>query len=150
MVALTREDWFHDRFSASLDHPMRIGVRKAFQDSIGHALNGATSQFTSALTFYAGIRLIEGGHVSFEDMYVTLMVAMMTAQSIGHSSTWTSSLDKGKIGAIKTWEFLDRQTKIDPDAEGCIPEQFEPRFDFKDVAFFYPARPQLVRMPPKT
>jgi ABC transporter transmembrane region len=79
-VALAREPWFVERYSASLDQPHRLGVRKAFRDSIGFSLNGAISQFTAALAFYAGTRLIQGGHVSFENMFVTMMVAMITAQ----------------------------------------------------------------------
>lgn len=144
MSGLTREQWFVDRFSASLDQPLQLGKRKAYRDSIGFALNGAIGQFTSALVFYAGLRLIEGGHVAFSDMYVTLMVAMITSQAVGRSSTFSSSLDKGRIGAIKTWEFLDRKTAIDPKLEGYVPEQFDPTFDFRNVAFRYPARPQQV------
>ncbi len=101
MVALTREPWFVDRYSASLDQPHRLGIRKAYRDSIGFALNGAMSQFTAALAFYSGLRLIQGGHVSFQDMFITLMVALITSQAVGRASTFSSSLDKGAIGAIK-------------------------------------------------
>lgn len=141
VVALTRERWFVDRYTASLDQPHRLGVTKAFRDSIGFALNGAISQFTSALAFYAGTRLIEGGHVSFEDMFVTMMVALITSQSVGRAATFSTSLDKGKIGAMKTFEFLERQTAIDPDKDGYVPQEFDPAFQFKDIAFTYPARP---------
>lgn len=146
VVALTRERWFVDRYSASLDQPHRLGVRKAFRDSIGFALNGAISQFTAALVFYSGIRLIEGGHVSFEDLFVTMMVALITSQSVGRASTFRASLDKGKIGAIKTFEFLERQTAIDPDKDGYIPQEFDPAFEFKNIAFTYPARPDQVNI----
>lgn len=144
MVALTRERWFVERYSASLEQPHQLGVKKAFRDSIGFALNGATGQFTAALAFYAGIRLIEGGNISFEDLFVTMMVAMITSNSVGRASTFRASLDKGKIGAIKTFEFLERQTAIDPDKDGYIPLEFDPAFQFKDIAFTYPARPDQV------
>lgn len=39
MVALTRESWFTERYSASLDHPQKLGNLKAFRDSIGFAFN---------------------------------------------------------------------------------------------------------------
>lgn len=132
------------RYTASLDQPHRLGKRKAFRDSIGFALNGSISQFTSALAFYAGTRLIEEGQVSFEGLFVTMMVATMTSQAVGRASTFRATLDKGKIGAIKTFEFLERQSLIDPDAEGIIPENFDPAFQFKDIAFTYPARPDQV------
>lgn len=40
-----------------------------------------------------------------------MMVAMMTSQAVGRASTFRATLDKGKIGAIKTFEFLERDTK---------------------------------------
>ncbi len=143
-MALGREPWFTDRFSASLDYPFSLGTRKSYRDSIGFALNYAIGQFTTALAYYAGLRLISGGHVSFMNMYITLMVALITSQSVGRSATFTTNLDRGKIAAIKTWEFLDRKTKIDPDKDGFIPQDFDPTFNFQDVAFTYPARPEQV------
>ena len=47
-------------------------------------------------------------------------------------------MDKGKVGAIETFEFLERQTAIDPDMDGYIPKEFDPTFQFKDIAFAYP------------
>jgi hypothetical protein len=146
VVALGQESWFVDRFSASLEYPHKLGLSKTYKDSLGFALNGAIAQFIAALTYYAGMRLIEGGHVSFQDVYVTLLTALVTTQALGRSSTFMASLDKGKIGAIKTWEIFDRQTTIDANLPGLEPSpaEFEPSFDFENVAFTYPARPNQV------
>ena len=48
-----------------------------------------------------------------------------------HSHRW----DKGKVGAIETFEFLERQTAIGHDMDGCIPKEFDPTFQFKVIAF---------------
>ena len=47
-------------------------------------------------------------------------------------------MDKGKVGAIATFEFLERQTAIDPAMDGCMPKEFDPTFQFKDIAFTDP------------
>ena len=47
-------------------------------------------------------------------------------------------MDKGKVGAIETFEFLERQTAIDLDMDGCIPKEFDPTFQFKNIAFTNP------------
>ncbi len=39
--------------------------------------------------------------MSFEGMFITLMVAMITTQGIGRAALFTVSLSKGKIGAAK-------------------------------------------------
>eukprot|EP00026_Physarum_polycephalum_P000633 Phypoly_transcript_00634.p1 GENE.Phypoly_transcript_00634~~Phypoly_transcript_00634.p1 ORF type:complete len:1124 (+),score=212.16 Phypoly_transcript_00634:900-4271(+) len=141
VVALTRESWFVDRYSASLESPHRLGVSKSFRDSIGVALQGSTGQFINALAFYAGLRLIQGGHVSFEHMFVTLMLAIVSAQALGRAAMFTISLHKGRIGASKTFEFIDKKSLIDPNQDGYVPEEFDPTFEFKNVGFRYPTRP---------
>lgn len=103
------------------------------------------AQFNFAVTYFAGVKFIEDGLVSFEDLFITMMVALMTSQSLGRASTFGASLDKGKLGAIKCFEFIERQTLIDPCKDGYIPKEFDPAFEFKNVAFTYPARPDQVR-----
>ncbi len=44
----------------------------------------------------------------------------------------------------QTFEFLERQTSIDPDKEGFIPNELDPSFEFRDIGFTYPARPHQV------
>ena len=44
-------------------------------------------------------------------------------------------VDKGTVGAIETFEFLERQTAIDLDMDGCIPKEFDPTFQLKSIAF---------------
>jgi ABC-type multidrug transport system fused ATPase/permease subunit len=141
VVALTRENWFVERYSASLEQPHHLGVSKSFRDSIGVALQGSTGQFINALAFYAGLRLIQGGHVSFSDMFVTLMVAIVSTQALGRAAMFTISLHKGKIGASKTFEFVERVSTIDPEKDGYVPPDFNPSFEFKNVSFSYPTRP---------
>ena len=53
-------------------------------------------------------------------------------------------MDKGKVGAIETFEFLERQTAIDPDMDGCIPKEVDPTFQFKDIAPTYPDQVSLL------
>ncbi|KAG5459568.1 MAG: ABC protein, partial [Olpidium bornovanus] len=73
-------------------------------------------------------------------MIVTMSVTI-TAQGLGRSSTFTSSWTKGKIAAIKTFELLYRKTSIDPDKPGDTPLHIDGDFDFKDITFAYPTRP---------
>lgn len=45
--------------------------------------------------------LVTGGHVSFSDMFVTLMIAIVSAQALGRAAMFTISLHKGRVGAFK-------------------------------------------------
>ena len=45
---------------------------------------------------------------------------------------------RAKSEPSKTFEFLERQTAIDPDMDGCMPKEFDPTFQFKDIALTFP------------
>ncbi|KAI8821160.1 P-loop containing nucleoside triphosphate hydrolase protein [Fimicolochytrium jonesii] len=139
--SLSKEDYFESKFAAAIERPHYLARRKAFLSSLGHGANQGFQMFTNALGFYAGIRLIESGTVDFERMFIVIMAIMISAQGMGRSSTFTTHIAKGKFAAFKTFELLDRKTEIDPDAPGYSHDTIEGEFEFKDVAFTYPARP---------
>ncbi|KAL7752500.1 hypothetical protein RI367_002034 [Sorochytrium milnesiophthora] len=141
VAALTQEGHFYDRFVDALAAPHKLAEDKAYKSSIGHGARTGFNQFANAIGFYAGIKLILAGHTTFPNMFVSIMAVMLTASGLGRSSTFTSALTKARISAIKTFALLDRVTEIDPDAPGEVPDNFDGTFDFKDIAFTYPARP---------
>lgn len=144
MESLNREEWFVEKYDASLDHPAQLGKRKAFRDSIPFALNGSVGQFSSALAFYAGLKFMLDGMFGFSDLFTCMMTIMLTAQALGRSSTFMSNVDKGKMAAVNTFEFMDRASLINPDDEGYVPSdaEFDPEFSFENIGFTYPARPK--------
>ncbi|KAJ3280944.1 Multidrug resistance protein 1 [Borealophlyctis nickersoniae] len=141
VASLTKESYFENRFAAAIAHPHKLAERKAYFSSIGHGANSGFQMFTNAVGFYAGIRLIAEGHLQFDNMFIVIMALMITAQGLGRSSTFTTHFTKGKFAAFNTFELMDRATKIDPDAAGYEPTDMKGEFEFKDIAFSYPARP---------
>jgi len=83
-----------------------MGKVKAYRDSLGGAVQKSFMQFTNAVGFYAGIRLIMGGHISFEDMFIAIICTMITTQQLGNSATFISNLSKGKTAAANVNEHL--------------------------------------------
>lgn len=83
-----------------------MGAKKAYKDSIGAALEKSCQPFTSAVAFYAGIRLIQTGHVSFPNLFIAISTTMTTSQQVGMSSTFVSALHKGRTAAQNVSESL--------------------------------------------
>lgn len=119
--ALDRQHWFVNRYSASLKWPHILSVSHAFRDAIAVAFNGSSNMFLSAVAFYAGVRLMQDGHVTFQSMFIALMVIMNTAQTVGRSASFTSTFLKGRMGAIVVYNLVDYPTKIDPYQDGFVP-----------------------------
>ncbi|EPB87935.1 hypothetical protein HMPREF1544_05226 [Mucor circinelloides 1006PhL] len=145
IASLNKQSYFEDRFFQTTEHPHKLTQRKAYLSSIGFALNRGIGLYTNAVSFYAGMRLIVNGTISFPQMFTTMTVMISTSENIGNSSVFASSLQRAKYSALATFEVLERQPKIDPQLEGIEPANgtVDGDIDFKDVRFAYPARPDI-------
>ncbi|KAI9482877.1 MAG: P-loop containing nucleoside triphosphate hydrolase protein [Benjaminiella poitrasii] len=144
VTALDRQQFFEDRYAKANERPHKMAVRRAYLSSIGFALLRGIMLYTSAVAFYAGIRLIMDGWINFLDMFTCMMSIMITAQTAGHGSVFTSTFTKAKIAAIAVFDIMDRKPEIDPELEGIEPPvgTLEGDVEFRDVAFSYPSRPE--------
>ncbi|KAJ3248678.1 ATP-binding cassette, sub-B (MDR TAP), member 4 [Chytriomyces hyalinus] len=144
VAALTREGYFMEKFAANLEGPHQKALEKAKYASLGNGVSQAVSQFANALGFYAGLRLVEARIITFEPVFKVLMAVMFTATGLGRSSTFVETFTKAKLSAIKTFSLIDRFTSIDPEDEDPkldMAPHIDGGFEFKNVAFTYPARP---------
>ncbi|KAJ8664037.1 hypothetical protein O0I10_000315 [Lichtheimia ornata] len=145
VAALNKQAHFEQKFSHALEYPHKLAIKKAYLSSIGYALQQGVMMYTNAVSFYAGVRLIDQGRIEFPDMMVCMMAVLITAQGIGRASVFTSTAAKAKNSAIAAFEVLDRKSEIDPDLEGMEPASSNIHGDiqFKDITFRYPARPDI-------
>jgi ABC-type multidrug transport system fused ATPase/permease subunit len=97
----------------------------------------------SAVGFYAGIRFIGQGWITFEEMFTVIMCLLITASSIGRGSVFVANYAKARNNALSIFALLDRVTKIDPDTPGHTPDSLAGEFSLTDIAFRYPARPDV-------
>lgn len=142
---MNKQSYFEDRFFQTTEHPHKLTQRKAYLSSIGFALNRGIGLYTNAVSFYAGMRLIVNGTISFPQMFTTMTVMISTSENIGNSSVFASTLEKAKYSALSTFEVLERQPKIDPQLEGIEPANgaIDGDIDFENIRFAYPARPDV-------
>jgi len=142
--SLTREKFWEDRYVANIMGPHKLALRKAYVASLGYGAQQGFNMWTTALGFYAGIRFVGVGLADFQDVFVVLLVLLMTSSTMGRTSLFVAKFVKGKHCAISTFELLDRKTLIDPENHhdedmGDITGDIE----LKDIAFRYPARPDI-------
>ncbi|KAJ1558809.1 Multidrug resistance protein 1 [Nowakowskiella sp. JEL0078] len=141
VAGLNRQEFFEERFAASVSGPHKLGIRKAVLASLGNGSTQAAQQLANAVGFYAGIRLADNCIGDLSGTFTVLMAVMITAQGLGRTSNFSITYNKAKISALKVFALIDRQTKIDPDNDGFIPESMDGDFEFKNISFTYPARP---------
>ncbi|KAI8081656.1 P-loop containing nucleoside triphosphate hydrolase protein [Halteromyces radiatus] len=143
VASLTRQAYFEQRYADATLPSHALAQRKAYLTSLGYAFSQATNIFTNAVAFYAGAIMISHGSINMQQMFVTLMTVLITAEGIGHVSTFTGVYAKAKQSTLTTFEVLFRKPAIDPDLEGNEPKTVDGQVDFSNIAFRYPARPQV-------
>ncbi|KAL0085182.1 P-loop containing nucleoside triphosphate hydrolase protein [Phycomyces blakesleeanus] len=143
VVSLNRQKYFEDKYYKATERPHRLAMRKAYLSSIGYALLQGIMIYTNAVAFYAGVRLIMGKYIDFNQMFISMTAIMITARSVGRGSVFASTYAKAKYSAIASFEIIERHPTIDPDLEGIEPSQSTIRGDvgFENVGFSYPTRP---------
>ncbi|KAG2198260.1 hypothetical protein INT47_004344 [Mucor saturninus] len=143
--ALNKQVYFEDKYYHATEGMHRLAKRRAYTSSIGFALLQATSLYTNAVGFYAGVRLIMQDKITLNEMVITMMSIMIMADSVGRSSVFITTFVKAKISAVAVFQALGREPKIDPDLEGIEPahSDIDGAIDFSNVSFRYPARPDV-------
>ncbi|ORX63120.1 P-loop containing nucleoside triphosphate hydrolase protein [Hesseltinella vesiculosa] len=145
VASLNKQAYFEARYYKTTDHPHRLAVRKAYTSSFGYACILGIPLFAQGIAFYAGLRFIAKGWITYTDMFTSLIVLMMGAQGVGQSMVFQKAFSKGKMSAIDVFDLIDRRVKIDPDLEGIEPtyDAIQGDIALKDIEFAYPTRPTV-------
>ncbi|KAI9314961.1 P-loop containing nucleoside triphosphate hydrolase protein [Dichotomocladium elegans] len=141
IASLNKQEQFEAKYKHATEYSHRLSMRKAIHASFGYAFSRGFSLFTNAIAFYAGVRLIQNGWITFNQMFTALMAIVMTATNVGRSSTFTATYTKAKFAAVSAFDVLDRKPTIDPDLEGIEPAKVNGDISFENISFAYPARP---------
>ncbi|KAF7732288.1 ATP-binding cassette, sub-B (MDR TAP), member 4 [Apophysomyces ossiformis] len=145
VASLSKQPYFETKYEKATHRPHKLAQRKAITSSLGYALQQGITLYTNAVAFYAGLRLMANGSITYPQMFTTMMAIMITAQGVGRASVFTSTFAKAKLSSLSIFELLERTPLIDPDLEGIEPEknQVQGDIDFDSISFNYPARPDV-------
>lgn len=145
VTALNKQAYFELEYHKATEHPHKLAQRKAIRSSIAFALLQGTSFFMNAVGFYAGSKFISQGELEMGDMVIAMISTMIMAEGVGRSSVFVSLFVKAKVAANTTYEIINRRPEIDPELEGIEPDAdaIDGNIDFNDIAFRYPARPNI-------
>ncbi|KAI8078647.1 P-loop containing nucleoside triphosphate hydrolase protein [Halteromyces radiatus] len=143
VASLNQQVYFENRFYKATERPHQMTTKKAWAASFGYACTQGVPLFAQAIAFYAGMRFIANGWITYNQMFTSMMMVLVTALGVGSGLVFTKTFVKGKLSANAIFEAIDRQPTIDPDLEGVEPssDSIQGVIDFENVKFTYPTRP---------
>jgi len=151
VYALNLSNYFIDLYNEKLNEPLKRLERKAYLSSLGTAYSNSISFFAYILGFWVGSWFVENDGMEFDKMFMVLMAIILTAMTVGQSSSIISEIQNATDSFMHVIEIIDRATKIDASDTSGIkkePEDFNGDIEFSDIRFCYPSRPEIpvIRM----
>ncbi|OAD08180.1 hypothetical protein MUCCIDRAFT_31978 [Mucor lusitanicus CBS 277.49] len=145
VAALCKQTYFEERYAKATAHSHQLAIRKAYLSSIGFALHRGITIYTNALAFYFGTRFLVNGSIEFRQLFTSMTVLILTAESAARSSMFATVLAKGKEATRTIFTLLDPavcSNRIESGLEGAEPEVGTLKGDIRydGVKFAYPAR----------
>ncbi|KAJ6343832.1 hypothetical protein OIU76_005556 [Salix suchowensis] len=124
--------------------PMKAGVRLGWVSGIGFGVSSFLLYCFYATSFYAGARLVDTGHITFQDVFQVFFALTLASVGISHSSTFTTDTTKARGASASVFSIIDRKSKIDPsDESGITLENVKGEIELRHVSFKYPTRPDI-------
>ncbi|RLN94349.1 hypothetical protein BBJ28_00017818, partial [Nothophytophthora sp. Chile5] len=123
---------------ASSKADAKVGVASGL--SFGFSLG---SMFlVMAFLFYLGGRWVSRGIITFEDMFMVLMVIMLSTFAVGAAAEGATDSAKAKRAAQRVFKVIDRTPEIDSTSStGRVLAHVDGDIEFRNLEFTYPSRP---------
>ncbi|UJR24257.1 hypothetical protein I4U23_027224 [Adineta vaga] len=143
VVQLAKETYFYDEYSHLLDTIYQSKVKRSHLSALCASISITSSNFASAALLALSSSLVHKAMISFEDMYMVYNSVANITDLV--SQTLMLSPDYGRAieGAKKIFELINRKPLIDNESNtGERISNFTGQFEFDDVSFVYPTRPE--------
>eukprot|EP00741_Cyanophora_paradoxa_P003931 tig00000741_g3824.t1 len=143
VASFTSEQRLLAAYNELLHGPQVAGEKKGHASGLGFGLSQFMNFACQALIFWAGAKLIEGGHMDFQSMLRTMFAIVMAAMGVGQINSLAPDYDKARTACGVVFGLLDREPPIDSLSEAGERAPIEGgEVVLKDVHFHYPTRPK--------
>ncbi|KAF8652628.1 hypothetical protein AX16_004289 [Volvariella volvacea WC 439] len=144
VASLTLEDHCLQRYSQSLEIPLRQSNVSSIWSHFLYAFSQASAFWVIALVFWYGATLVANLEASIFEFFVALMSITFGAMQVGNVFSFVPDMSTAKGASSALVRLMDSMPDIDAESEEGLPvdsEKSQGRIQFKDVHFWYPTRP---------
>ncbi|TMW59306.1 hypothetical protein Poli38472_004375 [Pythium oligandrum] len=142
VASFNMEKRVNSAYVAVIDAMMASDTKGGVIGGLSFGVSQGTLFLVIAFLFYIGAKWVSNGTITFEDMFMTIMVITYTTLSLGIAAQNKATQAKAKTAASRIFSLVDRQPAIDATStEGTVLTQLNGDIAFENVAFAYPSRP---------
>jgi ATP-binding cassette, subfamily B (MDR/TAP), member 1 len=139
------QDYWLDRYGESLQAPLKKGRKSALVTGIAFGFAEFSLFGLWAVAFWVGAKFIENGQCTFLGLMKAVTGLLFAGLSLGNVSMFMPDIAAANVAATNIFRLLDRESSIDPSAEGGKRiANMHGQVDVRDVEFEYPSRPDVA------
>ncbi|KAL2898555.1 ABC transporter B family member 19 [Bienertia sinuspersici] len=134
-----------DSYSDAIQNTLKLGYKAGMAKGLGLGCTYGIACMSWALVFwYAGV-FIRNGQTDGGKAFTAIFSAIVGGMSLGQSFSNLGAFSKGKAAGFKLMEIIKQKPTIVQDqCDGKILEEVSGNIEFKNVAFSYPSRPDVM------
>jgi len=131
------------KFDECLAPPERAAAKKGLATGLGSGTAAMTILLGASFQYYVGSIFFRKGWVTFDELMTVLLVIIFTSFAL--SAVSGDAVDKAEVlgAATRLYRAATAPSAIDPFVGDDTSSKRSMAFEFKDVRFAYPTRPQL-------
>ncbi|CAO2035315.1 unnamed protein product [Urochloa humidicola] len=132
-------------YSEAIQNTLKLGYKAGMAKGLGIGCTYGIACMSWALVFwYAGV-FIRNGQTDGGKAFTAIFSAIVGGLSLGQSFSNLGAFSKGKIAGYKLLEVIrQRPTIVQDTADGRCLDEVHGNIEFKEVAFSYPSRPDVM------
>uniref|UniRef100_A0A0E0DF21 MDR-like ABC transporter n=1 Tax=Oryza meridionalis TaxID=40149 RepID=A0A0E0DF21_9ORYZ len=132
-------------YSEAIQNTLKLGYKAGMAKGLGIGCTYGIACMSWALVFwYAGV-FIRNGQTDGGKAFTAIFSAIVGGLSLGQSFSNLGAFSKGKIAGYKLLEVIrQRPTIVQDPTDGRCLDEVHGNIEFKEVAFSYPSRPDVM------
>ncbi|KAF5175694.1 Abc transporter b family member [Thalictrum thalictroides] len=132
-------------YSDAIQNTLKLGYKAGIAKGLGIGCTYGIACMSWALVFwYAGV-FIRNGQTDGGKAFTAIFSAIVGGMSLGQSFSNLGAFSKGKMAGYKLMEIIKQKPSIVQDSlDGKRLQEVNGNIEFKDIAFSYPSRPDVV------
>ncbi|GBG73759.1 hypothetical protein CBR_g17099 [Chara braunii] len=138
------EDKALDAYSKALEKTLALGVKGGFTKGVNIGVTYAIMFSSWALNFWYAGRLVAKRKATPGEAMTTMFSVLFGGMALGQAMPYISYFAKGRAAGYKIFQAIKREPMIHSDGSGRELQKLRGEIQMIDVAFRYPARPDVL------
>lgn len=142
---LAKERFWLDSYRSALVAPHERILRSTWSKSFAAGFSQGGFFLIWAIAYYAAGRFVGNGTATALSVQTSMFAIIFSALAVGQASMFAPNILKAKIACYSVFGTMDRTTRVDASSpSGKSTDSPKGEFDFQNVFFNYPTRPDAA------